>query len=118
MLILKFEQVHLTLMMCQKFDRMANDVDLKQTACGQFELGLHYLFRSVELGLHYPFRSICLNIYGKYGCLHKHAICYEGVSINNQPIPFPMYRDGHDFLALFQYMLYMGTKLHTYQFIL
>ena len=27
---------------------------------------------------------------------------YEGVSINNQPIPFPMDRDGHDFHALFQ----------------
>ena len=31
---------------------------------------------------------------------------YKGVSINNQPIPFPMDRDGHDFHALFQYMLY------------
>ena len=31
---------------------------------------------------------------------------YEGVSINNQPIPFPMDRDGHDFHALFQYMFY------------
>ena len=32
-------------------------------------------------------------------------VSYEGVSINNQPIPFPMDRDGHDFHALFQYML-------------
>ena len=37
------------------------------------------------------------------------------VSINNQPIPFPMDRDGHDFHALFQYM---GTKLHAYLVIL
>ena len=26
---------------------------------------------------------------------------YEGESISNQPIPFPMDRDGHDFHALF-----------------
>ena len=31
---------------------------------------------------------------------------YEGVSINNQPISFPMDREGHDFHALFQYMFY------------
>ena len=31
---------------------------------------------------------------------------YEGESISNQPIPFPMDRDGHDFHALFQYMFY------------
>ena len=35
---------------------------------------------------------------------------YEGVSINNQPIPFPMYRDGHDFHALFQYMFYTWVQ--------
>ena len=35
---------------------------------------------------------------------------YKGESISNQPIPFPMDRDGHDFHALFQYMfLYVGT---------
>ena len=28
------------------------------------------------------------------------------VSISNQPFPFPMDRDGHDFHALFQYMFY------------
>ena len=43
---------------------------------------------------------------------------YEGESISNQPIPFPMDRDGHDFQALFQYVLYMGTKLHMYRVIL
>ena len=38
-------------------------------------------------------------------------ICiYEGVSINNQPIPFPMDRDGHDFDALFQYMFYTWVQ--------
>ena len=26
--------------------------------------------------------------------------------VNNQPIPFPIDRDGHDFHALFQYMFY------------
>ena len=31
---------------------------------------------------------------------------YEGMSINNQPIPFPMDRDGHDFQALFKYIFY------------
>ena len=45
----------------------------------------------------------------------KTYLSYEGMSINNQPIPFPMDRDGHDFHALFQYVLYMGTKLHTYR---
>ena len=39
---------------------------------------------------------------------------YEGMSVNNQPIPFPMDRDSHDFHALFHYVLYMGTKLHAY----
>ena len=31
---------------------------------------------------------------------------YEGESISNQAIPFPMDRDGHDFHALFQYMFH------------
>ena len=35
---------------------------------------------------------------------------YEGVSINNQPITFPMYRDGHDFHPLFQYMFYTWAQ--------
>ena len=35
---------------------------------------------------------------------------YEGVSINNQPIPFPMDQDGHDFHALFQYMFYTWVQ--------
>ena len=39
---------------------------------------------------------------------------YEGESISNQPIPLPMDR-GHDFHALLQYVLYMGTKLYTYE---
>ena len=39
-------------------------------------------------------------------------------SISNQPIQFPMDRDGHDFHALIQYVLYMGTKLHRYRVIL
>ena len=30
---------------------------------------------------------------------------YEGKSISNQPIPFPIDRDTQDFHALFQYML-------------
>ena len=28
---------------------------------------------------------------------------YQGMSINNQPVPFLMDRDGHNFHALFQY---------------
>ena len=35
---------------------------------------------------------------------------YEGMSINNQPIPFPMDRDGHDFHALFQYIFYTWVQ--------
>ena len=35
---------------------------------------------------------------------------YEGVSINSQPIPFPIDRDGHDFHALFQYMFYTWVQ--------
>ena len=35
---------------------------------------------------------------------------YEGVSINNQPIPFPMDRDSHNFHALFQYMFYTWVQ--------
>ena len=31
-------------------------------------------------------------------------IMYEGKSISNQPIPFPIDRDIQDFHALFQYM--------------
>ena len=31
---------------------------------------------------------------------------YEGMSINNQLIPFSIDRDGHDFHDLFQYMFY------------
>ena len=43
---------------------------------------------------------------------------YEGESISNQPNVFPVDRDGQDFHALFQYVLYMGTKLHMYRVIL
>ena len=39
---------------------------------------------------------------------------YMGVSINNQPIPFPMDRDGHDFHALFQYMFYTWVQNCTH----
>ena len=35
---------------------------------------------------------------------------YEGESISNQPIPFPIDRDGHDFHALFQYMFYTWVQ--------
>ena len=38
------------------------------------------------------------------------GVLYEGVSINNQPIPFPMDRDGHDFHALFQCMFYTWVQ--------
>ena len=42
---------------------------------------------------------------------------YEGVSINNQPIPFLMDRDGHDFHALFQYMFYTGAHVLSHSLI-
>ena len=35
---------------------------------------------------------------------------YEGESISNQPIPFSMDRDGHDFHALFQYIFYTWVQ--------
>ena len=35
---------------------------------------------------------------------------HEGESVSNQPIPFPMDRDGHDFPALFQYMFYTWVQ--------
>ena len=44
-------------------------------------------------------------------CVHSvlwikrwNLINYEGELVSNQPIPFPMDRDCHDFHALFQYM--------------
>ena len=37
-------------------------------------------------------------------------LIYEGESISNQPIPFPMDRDGHDFHALFQCMFYTWVQ--------
>ena len=41
------------------------------------------------------------------------SILYEGESISNQPIPFPMDRDSHDFHALFQYMIYTWVENYT-----
>ena len=38
---------------------------------------------------------------------------YAGESISNQPIPFPTDRDGHDFYAWFQYMLYTWVQTCT-----
>ena len=35
---------------------------------------------------------------------------YEGESISNQSLPFPIDRDGHDFHALFQYMFYTWVQ--------
>ena len=37
---------------------------------------------------------------------HYASLKYEGESISNQPISFPMGRDGRDFHTLFQYMFY------------
>ena len=38
---------------------------------------------------------------------------YEGESVSNQLIPFPIDRDGHDFHALFQYMFYTCVQKCT-----
>ena len=38
---------------------------------------------------------------------------YEGVSMNNKPIPFPIDRDGHDLHALFQHMIYTWVQNYT-----
>ena len=43
-------------------------------------------------------------------CYNGFYHIYEGESISNQPIPFPMDRDGHDFHALFQYMIYTRVQ--------
>ena len=42
---------------------------------------------------------------------------YEGKSISNQPIPFPIDRDTQDFHALFQHVLGLRAKLHPYHVI-
>ena len=64
---------------------------------------------------YHPRRPMYLNVVGSESvfCIPQVNIVhlplesmYEGVSINNQPIPFPMDRDGHDFHALLQYMFY------------
>ena len=55
---------------------------------------------------------ICWNTSAMIINFHK-SMRYEGVSINNQPIPFPMDRDGHDFHALFQYMFYTWVQNFT-----
>ena len=51
---------------------------------------------------HFIIRSLLLTTHSR--------LLYEGVSINNQPIPFSMARDGHDFHALFQYMFYTWVQ--------
>ena len=50
----------------------------------------------------------------KFWCLYTVAGLYKGESISNQPIPFPMDRDGHDFHALFQYMFYTWVQNCTH----
>ena len=46
--------------------------------------------------------KVCVSIIRWWALIRS----YEGESISNQPIPFPMDRDGHDFHALFQYMFF------------
>ena len=43
-------------------------------------------------------------------CVRREIRKYEGESISNQPIPFPMDRDGHDFHALFHYVIYTWVQ--------
>ena len=50
----------------------------------------------------------------RLGISCKLSARYKGVSVNNQPIPFPMDRDGHDFHALFQYMFYTWVQNCTH----
>ena len=45
---------------------------------------------------------------------HAVILSYEGESISNQPIPFPMDPEGHDFHALFQYMIYTRVQNYTH----
>ena len=48
--------------------------------------------------------------YNPIGKLNLIFINNTRVSISNQPIPFPMDRDGHDFHTLFQYMFYTWVQ--------
>ena len=43
-------------------------------------------------------------------CTSAIQLFYEGESRSNQPVPFSMDRDGHDFHALFQYMFYTWVR--------
>ena len=54
----------------------------------------------------------------KQQCNNKKAIniTFE-INTRASRYPFPMDRDGHDFHALFQYVLYVGTKLHAFVFL-
>ena len=52
-------------------------------------------------------------VFERYSRLFKQSELYKGESISNQPIPFSMNRDGHDFQALFQYMFYTREQNYT-----
>ena len=54
--------------------------------------------------------KICTNGHGPLIKMAAMPI-YEGESISNQTIPFPMDRDGHDCHGLFQYMFYTWIKI-------
>ena len=55
-------------------------------------------------------REMRQDVYAHLWVIYGRRQMYEGVSINNQPIPFPMDRDGHDFHALFQCMFYTWVQ--------
>ena len=62
-------------------------------------------------GFHLPKRTQTPRNYLVTERIHlKLSRKYEGVLINNQPIPFPMDLDGHDLHALFQYMFYTWVQ--------
>ena len=59
--------------------------------------------------------SFCRHCYRKEfcWCITRYIAytVYEGVSINNQPVPFPMGRDGHVFMLCFNICFIHGYKI-------
>ena len=67
-----------------------------------------------SLSCHIPWRQRIFIAEARYVLVSKTSLTrYEGESISNQPFPFPISQDGHDFHVLFQYMFYMWVQKCT-----
>ena len=60
------------------------------------------------LSFYFPVKLLLRFVQCNY--LASKTLKYEGESISNQPIPFAVDRDGHNFHALFQYMFYTRVQ--------